>query len=175
MYYPGYNYNAPEQAVVRAEQEARAKYTNQLLNDFSNLDTYFDGASVGFELNQIALTPYMSNMDEFSQLGKFTRNLGGASRAAGALGTGAGGLSLYFDFQSMRQGEMSESRFTYHLVGFGASVGVGYFYGNLPGAAVGGLLWAGETIYDKIIVPGINMVWQLELGLRTMHERVLYW
>lgn len=135
---------------------------------------YFDGMSLGFEMNQMTLTPYISNMDDFSQLGKFTRSLGGASKAAGALETGAGGLSLYFDFKSVQQGDMSTSRFTYHTAGFITSVGIGYAYGNLPGAA-GGLFWAGETMYDKIIVPGINMVWELEMRLRSIPERILYW
>lgn len=139
------------------------------------MGNYFDGMSLGFEMNQMALTPYISNMDDFTQLGKFSRSLGGAARGAGALGTVAGGLSLYFDLKSVQQGDMSASRFGYHIAGFATAVAVGEIYGGLPGAAAGGLYWAGETIYDNIVVPGINMVWELEMKLRSMHERILYW
>ncbi len=139
------------------------------------MSNYFDVMSVGFTTNQMALKPYMSYMDDFTQFGKFTRSLGGASNAFGRMATATGVVGLGFEYQSMKQGDVSMSRFGYHIAGFGASVGVGAAFGNLPGAAAGGVFWAGETIYDNIIVPGINMVWELEMKLRSMHERILYW
>ncbi len=149
-------------------------YINQQLSNFSNMDTYFDGASLGFELNQMALSPYISKMDEFTQFGNFYKNLGGASKAFGALGTVAGGVGISVEYYSMKKNDMSTTRFGYHAASFAISVGVGSLYGGIPGAAAGGLFWGGEVMYDHIIVPGKDMYWQLEYSLRTFHERLKY-
>lgn len=96
MYYPTYNYFAPEQAVLSAEQEAINKYSyyKQSLQDFANQSSYFDVASVGFEINQIALKPYMYYASEFSDYASLYRNLGSASNAFGRLATAAGVVGL---------------------------------------------------------------------------------
>lgn len=174
MYYPTYNYFAPEQAGLRAEQEAINKYSyyKQSLQDFSNQSSYFDVASVGFEINQIALKPYMYYASEFSEYTNLYRNLGNASRAMGTMGTIAGGVSLVVDYNSMLNGDMSESRFGYHTASFGASIAIGYSLGNVYGAAAGGLFWSGEMIYDHMVVPVLDWYWQLEEGLRTFPQRV---
>jgi hypothetical protein len=173
--------------VVKAEQEARMKYNSaintsswlyssgEFLNDFSYMRTYFDISSVGFELNQMALLPYLSKIDDFTQFGRLTRSLGGAARATGILGTGAGVVTLGFELKSVQQGDISKCRFGYHATSFGAAVGVGMAYGNLPGAAAGAMFWYGETFYDTFVVPGMNMVWELEMKLRSIHESILYW
>jgi len=98
----------------------------------------------------MALTPAVSSMSEYSQYMSLYRNLGSASKTFGAIGTVAGGIGITSDYYSMKQGEMSESRFGYHMASFGASVAAGSVYGGAYGAAAGGLLWGYEQLYDLL-------------------------
>jgi len=78
-------------------------YLDQQLYNFSSAGTYADIASLGYELNQMALTPAVSSMSEYSQYMSLYRNLGSASKTFGAIGTGAGIASLWFDYNSMEK------------------------------------------------------------------------
>ena len=169
MYYPTYNYNAPEQAVVKAEQNARDKY-NRSLQNFANQSSYFDIASAGFEINQMMLRPYMSYVGEFSDYASLSKNIGNAGRMAGTLGNIAAGASLVVDYNTMQQGDMSAYRFGYHATSFGTSVAIGASVGGVYGAAAGGVFWSGEVIYDHFVVPFLDFYWQLEQGLRTFPQ-----
>lgn len=152
-------------------------YLEQQLYNFSGMGTYADIASFGFELNQMALTPAVSSMSEYSQYMSLYRNLGSASRTFGALGTSAGGLSLYFDYKTMRQGDMSESRFGYHAINFGTSVAVGSAFGGPCGAAAGGILWGYEQLYDFIVPTALDIYWGTEQRLRNLPQNnsPFYW
>ena len=166
---PTYNYNAPEQAVVKAEQNARDKY-NRSLQNFANQSSYFDIASAGFEINQMMLRPYMSYVGEFSDYASLSKNIGNAGRMAGTLGNIAAGASLVVDYNTMQQGDMSAYRFGYHATSFGTSVAIGASVGGVYGAAAGGVFWSGEVIYDHFVVPFLDFYWQLEQGLRTFPQ-----
>ena len=152
-------------------------YIDQQLYDFSSAGTYADIASLGFELNQMALTPAVSSMSEYSQYMSLYRNLGSASKTFGAIGTGAGIASLWFDYNSMEKGNMSQYRFGYHASSLGASVAVGSVYGGAYGAAAGGLLWGYEQLYDFIVPTALDIYWETEQRLRNLPQYIsaFYW
>jgi len=75
-------------------------YLDQQLYNFSSAGTYADIASLGYELNQMALTPAVSSMSEYSQYMSLYRNLGSASKTFGAIGTVAGGIGITSDYYS---------------------------------------------------------------------------
>ena len=161
-----------QHAVITAETNARYEYYyNQSVQNFANHSSYFDIAATGFEINQMALKPYMSYTSEFSDYATLYRNLGNAGRMMGTLGTIAGGASLVVDYNTMQNGDMSASRFGYHAISFGVSVAIGASVGGVYGAATGGLFWSGEVLYDKMVAPVFDWYWQLENGLRTFPQR----
>ena len=164
-----------QHAVITAETNARYEYYyNQSVQNFANHSSYFDIAATGFEINQMALKPYLYYASEFSDYATLYRNLGNAGRMMGTLGTAAGVASLWIDYKTMQNGDISTSRFGYHAVSFSVSVAIGASVGGVYGAAAGGLFWSGEMLYDHIIVPVFDMYWQLENGLRTLPQRLCF-
>jgi len=161
-----------QKSAVRAEQSAKEKYNyNQTLQNFGNQSSNFDVAAAGFEINQMALKPYVSSVSEFSDYVTLYRNTGSAGKMFSVMGTAAGVASLVVDYNSMRKGDMSETRFGYHTASFGTSLAIGASLGGVAGATAGGLFWAGEELYDHMAVPVMDWYWQLENGLRTFPQR----
>lgn len=85
---------------------------------------------------------------EMTSLTKPLTGLSSFGKLLSNFGTALGGAGTIVDSYQFIQGDLSATRYGYHLAGTGASYGAGYFLGGPYGASVGGLFFLGEKAWD---------------------------
>ncbi len=107
------------------------------------------GAAMGRE---IALDFRMST-DLMNRIGMATNlkaiyRLGITSKYLGLAGYFGSALGTALDYQKMKNGEISKTRFGYNTVGTSLGIGIGIGIGTIPGAGVGATFFVAQQMYD---------------------------
>ncbi len=107
------------------------------------------GKSLDAVYNSSSITTQIWNYGRYAAASKA---IGVTGKVMGAAGYAGAALNTYVDYKSMKNGEIGEGRFTYRTAGTAVGVGVGVYFGAIPGTIVGGLGWAGEKSYDGFMI-----------------------
>jgi hypothetical protein len=102
-------------------------------------------------------------LTSFNSIGNFGRVLSNT-------GTFLSGASAVVDTYSYSQGNLSGSRYSYHLIGIGSSLVAMSYLGGPYGAAVGGLFFLGEKAWDvtqPLRYEISQQYWQVEIAIRN--------
>ncbi|OJW17962.1 MAG: hypothetical protein BGO48_15380 [Mucilaginibacter sp. 44-25] len=129
------------------------------LNTANNWLGYAGYGEATFKVTQIGMLEYRQTLSITSKIGTFS-NFSGTYKAFGITGKVLGGaatyigapLNTYIDLKSMQNGEIGLGRFSYRTTSTFLGIGVGYYFGPIPGAIVGGLGWATEKSYDGFMI-----------------------
>jgi hypothetical protein len=132
-------------------------------NDWLGYAGYGEAGLSGVQMGMIE---YRQSLSISSKIGTFS-NFSTAYRALGTTGKVLGGaatyvgapLNTYMDYKSMQSGEIGGGRFSYRTAGTAVGIGVGAYFGAIPGAVIGGGFWAGEKMYDGY------MYWQTQMSI----------
>jgi uncharacterized protein RhaS with RHS repeats len=125
------------------------------LNTANDWLGYAGFGEAALRTTQIGMAEYRRTLSISSKIGTFSK-FSSTYRAVGITGKVLGGaatyvgapLNTYLDYKSMQNGEIGAGRFSYRSAGTAIGIGVGFYFGAVPGATVGGLGWSGEKSYD---------------------------